>query len=280
MGKILDNWKNGAGFPDTLVIDGHIHIGQWPHAATFNGVDEAVNESKAYLDANGVDAFCAVSGGYNIGPGLDYRLGNDFLIEVWKRLKDRMVPFLGMNPNDSRKNIIAELERMYKSGVRCIKLINSYQENYPGDGPNLMALYEFANAHRMLVFNHAWRADEILKIAKQFPETDFIFAHYGSWLGIQDEVMKKRENVYTNMWSLGEMGWLERGIKKAGAHKFMMGSDGFLNSLSVGIGPVVFASISDDDKRKILGLNAARLLDKVGALPVDIKKKYKSFTDN
>jgi len=60
-------------------------------------------------------------------------------------------------------------------------------------------------------------------------------------------------------------------LKKLGARKFMLGSDGFLNALSVGIGPVVFAGIEDDDKRAILGLNIARLLEKVGALPEGIK---------
>ena len=63
------------------------------------------------------------------------------------------------------------------------------------------------------------------------------------------------------------MGWLDHGIKEVGAEKFMMGSDGFLNSLSVGLGPVVFADISDDDKRLILGKTLAWLLNKVGALP-------------
>jgi hypothetical protein len=54
----------------------------------------------------------------------------------------------------------------------------------------------------------------------------------------------------------------------------MMGSDGFLNSLSVGSGPVVFAPIHDEDKRLVLGLNIARLVMKVGALPEAIKQKY------
>jgi len=66
---------------------------------------------------------------------------------------------------------------------------------------------------------------------------------------------------------------LDRGIQQVGAEKFMLGSDGFLNSLSVGIGPVVFANISDDDKRLILGLTIARLVDKVGVLPDRLKQK-------
>lgn len=272
MSRILEQWINGKGLPDTLVIDGHIHIGAWRHAATFNNSDEAAVESIRYMDANGIDAMCALGGGYLWGLN-DYHSGNDFLLNVWKKIPDRMIPFLNVNPNDTRENVINELKRMYNEGVRCIKLINFYQENYPGDGPNLMALYEFASENRMLIINHYWSEKVITDIAARFPDIDFIFAHYSG--GYQDRVMKTFSNVYANIWVYGEMGWLDRGIKQVGAGKFLLGSDGFLNSLSVGIGPVVFAPVSDDEKRQILGLTMARLLDKAGALPELIKAQFK-----
>ena len=268
MSSILQNWIDGKGFPDTLVIDGHIHVGAWPHNTTFRSVDEAAQKSVEFLDAHGIDAFCAVGGGY-IFDGTDARLGNDFLLAVWEKIPERMIPFMGINPNDSRENILAELDRMFEAGVRCIKLINVYQENYPGDGPNLMALYEYAAEHKMLVFNHGWQQDVIMRISERFPETVFIFGHYGNGL---DPVLKARDNVYTNIWNYGPLGWLDRGIAECGAGKFMFGSDGFLNPLSVGIGPVVFAPISDDEKRLILGITLARLLDRVGALPSSLRR--------
>ena len=49
MSEILRNWKKGLGLPDTLVIDGHIHIGSWQHAATFRNADEAVEKSALAL---------------------------------------------------------------------------------------------------------------------------------------------------------------------------------------------------------------------------------------
>jgi len=270
MRAILENWKQGLGFPDTLVIDGHIHIGGWPHAATFRDLDEAERESIAFLDTHGVDAFVSVGGG-QLHAGRDYHLGNDFLLALWRRLPDRMIPFLSLNPNDTRDNVLAELDRMFDAGVRGIKLINAYQQRYPGDGPNLMAVYEYAAEHNLLVFNHQWEEDVIWKISAEFPEVTFIFAHYGAW---QDAVLKERENVHANIWGVSSLGWLDRGFANAGAHKFMYGSDGFLNPLSVGLGPVVYAPISDDEKRLILGLNLARLLDGVGALPPTLKGKY------
>ena len=270
MSRILEEWTKGHGLVDTLVIDGHIHISEWPHAATYHSVDEAADESIRYMDSNGIDAICAVSGGYIFGM-YDYRLGNDFLLAVWRRIPERLIPFMGVNPNDTQEHVLDELKRMYDAGVRCIKLINAYQANYPGDGPNLMALYAFAAQHKILVFNHAWAESVISQIAPQFPEIDFIFGHY--WGGYQDTIMKTCPNVYTNIWNYGNLGWLERGIQQVGAEKFMLGSDGFLNSLSVGIGPVVFANISDDDKRLTLGLTTARLVDKVGVLPDQLKQK-------
>jgi len=271
MSEILSNWTSGLGLPDVLVIDGHVHIGEWPRATTFHSPEEAAEESVAFMDANGVDAVCAQGGGYMWG-GTDYRFGNDFLLEVCKKLPDRMIGFMSVNPNDTRKNLLAELDRMFDAGIRCIKLINSYQEHYPGDGPNLMAVYEYAAEHRMLVCNPSWTTDEMMKIAAEFPDTDFIFGHYGNRL---DPVLKARPNVYANIWNLGSLGWLDRGIEHVGAEKFLMGSDAFLNPTSVGIGPVVFAPISDEHKRMILGLTQARLLDKVGALPAGIKERYK-----
>ncbi len=272
MSTILEQWKNGNGLPDELVIDGHIHIGAWAHAATFKNPDEAASESARYLDANGVDAFCSLGGGYMFGLA-DYHPGNDFLIEVWKKMPERMIPFMSLNPNDRVENIRMEMNRMYDAGVRCIKLINAYQANYPGDGPNLMAVYEFAEEHKMPVINHAWTDSEIRKIAGKFKSVDFIFAHYGG--GFQDAVMQDYPNVNANIWVYGWMGWLDKGIKKLGAKRFMLGSDGFLNSLSVGIGPIVFADVSDDDKRLMLGLNLARILDKAGALPSGLKNRIR-----
>jgi uncharacterized protein len=268
MSQILEQWVNGNGFPDTLVIDGHIHVGEWPHAATFKSVDEATSESVKYLDANGINAFCALSGGYMFGLE-NYHLGNDALLALWERLPGKLIPFMSVNANDTPENILAELKRMYAAGVRCIKLLNHYQEQYPGDGPNLMALYDYAASNKMLIINHSWTENEISKIAAKYHGVDFIFAHYGG--DYQDTVLKNYTNVYTNIWNYGPLGWLDYGIKKVGAEKFILGSDGFLNSLSVGLGPVVFADISDDDKRLILGKTIARLLNKVGALPENLK---------
>jgi len=269
MSAILDRWRAGEGLPDVLVIDGHTHVGEWPHGANYDDVDEMAAGAAAVMDANGVDAACVMGGGY-MWNGTDYRLGNDILIELTRRMPERIIPFAHFNPNDDAEAILAELERVYAAGVRCIKLLNAYQ-NYPGDGPNLMALYRFADTHNMLILDHSWTRQEITRIASEFPGTDLIFGHYGRW---QDEILAEHPNVYANIWGLGSLGFLERGVRHVGPEKFLYGSDAFMNPISVGIGLVVYADIPDEHKRLILGRTQARLLDKVGALPPALKAKY------
>jgi predicted TIM-barrel fold metal-dependent hydrolase len=224
------------------------------------------------MDAHGVDAACILGGGF-MEPGSDYRLGNDFMLAVIKRLPERLIGFAHVNPHGGKHDVLAELDRMQDRGIRCIKLINAYQK-YPGDGPVLMAVYEYAARRGMLVFNHAWDSDVMMRIAPRFPGVDFIFGHYHAGL---DAVLKDRPNVYTNIWSVDSSGFLDRGIANVGAGKFMLGSDAFGNPMSVGIGLVVFAHVGEADKRLILGLTAARLLDKAGALPGPIRRKYRSI---
>jgi len=56
--------------------------------------------------------------------------------------------------------------------------------------------------------------------------------------------------------SLGWYGLVERLVQYAGSDRVLFGADMPFMSPDQQIGRVLFAPISDDDKRKILGLNA------------------------
>jgi uncharacterized protein len=262
---ILEQWRAGKGFPDILVLDGHTHLGDWPHGANFPDAASAAEGAVATMNAYGVDAACVLSGSY-WANGADYRMGNDFLLDCVRRAPERLIPFALVNPKDDPPSIMNELQRMIDSGVRCLKLYNSIQ-GYPGDGPNLLAVYEFAQDHRMIVINHHWSEAELRMIAPQFPGVIFIRAHGGA-SGLSQEW----PNLYDNIWALWPLGHIERGIQQLGPEKILFGSDAFMNDPSVGLGMVVRAEIPDDHKKMILGLNMARLLAKVGALPSGLTK--------
>lgn len=267
MSTILQHWTEGQGLPGLLVIDGHTHIGEWPHGPGFNSAEEAAERSVAVMDAYGVDAACVLAGRHMFNNGCDYREGNDFLLDCVQRVPERLIPFAHINPNDNLPSIRAELERMVAAGVRAIKLWNE-PLGYPGDGPHLLAIYEYAQEHNMLVINHQWPEAVLRKIAAMFPGGTFIRAHGGA-----SPLSYELANVHDNIWSLWPLGALESGIQQFGPTKILFGSDAFMNDPSVGIGMVVYADIPEEHKRMILGLNMARLLDKVGALPASLKQR-------
>jgi predicted TIM-barrel fold metal-dependent hydrolase len=68
------------------------------------------------------------------------------------------------------------------------------------------------------------------------------------------------------------MGWLDRVIAEAGPGKIMLGSDAFMNAMTVGIGPVLHAPVTDEERRQMLGLTLARLLDRAGVLPEALRE--------
>lgn len=265
MSAILDNWKAGRGLPGVLVIDGHVHFNGGIIGPAWDAVPQAAGYARRAMDASGVDAACILGGGF-YGPGNDYTRGNDDLLEFCRCAPDRFIGFAHFNPNDSQAALDAEMKRALRMGFRCIKLINSYQQNHPGDGPPMKRIYRFAAQHNMLIVNHYWRPEVLARVAREFSSVNFIAGHWFSNDALH------LPNVYCCMWSLLSAGELTRGVKKYGAEKFVFGSDAFLNPISVGIGPIVHADISDDDKRKMLGLNQARLLHAAGALPRPLQK--------
>ncbi len=265
MTSIRDAWRQGQGLPDVLVIDGHAHLGEWPHGANFQDAEEAAAEAVAIMDANGVHAACILTGGYWVN-GSDYRLGNDFLLDCVRRAPDRLIPFAHVNALDDRASMLAELARMEGEGVRCLKLYNVPQ-GYPGDTPNLLALYEYAQERRWLILNHQWSEAELGRLALDFPEVTFIRGHGGA-----SRLSRGLANVYDNIWALWPLGTIEEGIRRFGPEKVLFGSDAFMNPPSVGIGMVVYAAVPDEHKRMILGLNMARLLERAGALPAPLRR--------
>ena len=196
MSEILERWQACESLSGVLVIDGHTHVGEWPFGENSSGPEAAAEGAVAFMDAHGVDAACVLGGGYMFSNGCDYRMGNDFLLACVRRAPEGLIPFAHINACDSRKAVLAALERMVDSGVHALKLYNSYL-GYPADGPNMMAIYAFAEAHNLLLLNHYWPEDTLRKIAADFPTVTFIRGHGGA-SALSHEI----PNVYDNIWGL------------------------------------------------------------------------------
>ena len=258
MTSILERWQAGEGLPGIKVIDCHTHLGA-TDAYIPPTPEAAAQVVLRQMDAHGVDY--AVNLGRAAYVGGDYRRVNEETLWI-SRHYPRIIGFCFVNPWDRVSNILNEIERMYAAGMRGIKLIHHYQEEYPAIGPELMQVYRLAAELGMMILNHDWQQEEYLRrIAAEFPTVDLVIGHYGRrW----DAVLRDCRNVYACTWSFCYPREMEDAVRAVGAGKLLFGTDSYLNPFAFGLGPILYARITDDEKRQILGLNTERLLAKVG----------------
>ena len=113
---------------------------------------------------------------------------------------------------------------------------------------------------------HTWGCEDIRKLeglAHKFPRVNFLAGHCGGELDaslLAGETAARVKNFYLDVtcsWCYANL--IEYLVQKAGSEKMIFGSDGIWNSFDASAGRIVFAKISDSDKRNILGLNAKKL---------------------
>ena len=169
-----------------------------------------------------------------------------------------------------QENIISELEYIKSSGLRGIK-IHPDQQDFPMDDPRLFPAYDFLSQEKMPVLFHCGdpRSDfshplRLKKILHEFPELKITAAHFGGWRMFDEAVsILKNENCYYDMSS--SMAYVPpekivEYINAYGADRIFFGSDFPLWEPSVEIEKFLALDISDEEKEKIVYVNAESFL--------------------
>lgn len=188
----------------------------------------------------------------------------------------RLIPFASINPYMiSRPD--RELERLVRDhGFRGLKLYPTYQLHYPND-PKIYPLYAKAQELRIPVSLHIGSSlfvgsrlkygDPIYMddVAVDFPELNLLMCHSGRpfWYDKAFGIARLHENVYLEVSGLPPERLLDYFPGLEGmAHKVIYGSDWpAIPTIKENIQALKDLSMSEDAKRKILGENAARLLN-------------------
>lgn len=243
----------GEKLEGELIIDAHTHTGglcKWYHLP-----DSTTPEMILEMDRHGVDKIITFP--FSSIPS-DYAFGNDTVAEAARAYPDRMVGFACVNPH-YHMEIKDELDRCRQMGLRGVKMISHYQL-YPPEGPNLIPAFEYANDHSWPVLNHDWGSPAYLdKLASTYTQTCLIIGHYS--LAYAD-VIAKHDNVYQCTCAALNFGEVERLLEIVPSEKIVFGSDFTDLPIAFSMGPILYARISDDDKRNMLGLTAKGILDR------------------
>jgi hypothetical protein len=128
--------------------------------------------------------------------------------------------------------------------------------------------WQYAEDRGLLVLAHTWGHNdlcgpaEVEKILKKYPTVVFIAGHsfHDEW-DAAPRLAKDYPNFYIELTAvLDNRGALDLFIEKAGSKQILFGTDLPWFSIHHGVGAVLSAEMSDEDRRNILYRNAARLL--------------------
>ncbi|MFH1006219.1 MAG: amidohydrolase family protein [Candidatus Latescibacterota bacterium] len=250
----LKHAEAGETLEGVRVVDGHCHMG--PYFA-FYIPENTVEGMIRVMDRVGIDTIIA-SPHVAIGP--DFQMGNDMVADAMRRYPGRVLGYAFLNPRH-QDGVLEELERCVSLGMRQIKLHSC--NGYPYDGERYRPGYELANQRGFPILAHTWGKDaEVFdSLAEAYPNISFILAHAGVVdFNTYVKLAAGHPNIYLDQaTSQVGYGWIERFVEEVGAEKILFGSDMPFLSEAQQIGKVLYARISDADKRKILGENARRI---------------------
>jgi len=248
---------------DCPIIDAHAHYG--PYRAIYFPQGGKADAMLKAMDRAGVRV--AVLSGH--AALVDPVRGNAEVAEVVAAHPDRFRGYLVTNPNypDHIARALAEFDRWQERGFVGFKLHPGMHE-YSLTDPNYASVLAYANEHCVPVLSHTWGADgtcgtkQVRDVIRRYPDLPFIAGHacYGDWDGAI-ALAAGHENLYLELTAAYAVnGVIERMVAGAGAHKVLFGDDLPWFDPTYAIGCVLFAHITDEDRRAILYRSAAALL--------------------
>lgn len=257
-------WAHGK-CAECPVIDMHAHMGVWygihfPRAAAPDMIHTMDQCGVRMLVFTHHDAlFCP-------------EIANTSAITAVRQFPTRLRAYVGLNPNYPAimARDLAAYDQ-YRDVFIGLKFLSDYHRT-PWEAPVYAPAWEFANDRQLLVLGHTWGGSgcngqvQVRKMAAKYPRIRLLLGHslHSAWA---DAIAIAREfpNVYLELCAvLDDRGPVEQFVAAGLSQKLLFGTDLPWFDEHHGIGAVLSAEISDDDRHNILHRNAERLLAEAG----------------
>ncbi len=194
---------------------------------------------------------------------------NSFIADCVKMGEGRYTGLGSLHPET--ENVKEEIDNIKKLGLKGVKLHPDFQK-FRIDDERLFPLYEACSGNLPLLLHTGdYRYDfsnpeRMANVLIKFPELKVIGAHFGGW-SVWDEateLLADFDNFYVDTCS--SFHWLERSkaveiINRYGADKVLFATDFPMWSYEKEMEYFLSLNLSDEDNRKILYENAAKLFD-------------------
>ncbi|MCD6360433.1 MAG: amidohydrolase family protein [Armatimonadetes bacterium] len=248
---------------DDYVVDAHAHMGPY---FNFQVVDEGSAEAMVRsMDALGIDVTLVSP---HLAITCDWREGNRQSAEAAAAFPGRIVPLITVSGRAEPAEVEAEVTHWHETtGIKGFKFhaslhgVDTLAEGYT-------PVYEYANEHGIAILSHSWSGEGgpmkvIGTLSERYPNVRFVNAHSASgWPVIESSCALAEEFECVHLDLTGSRlvwGGVEYMVERLRAERILYGSDSPFIDPRPSFGRLLCAHISDDDKRKILGLNAKAL---------------------
>jgi predicted TIM-barrel fold metal-dependent hydrolase len=252
-GKAIQGWD---------VIDAHAHVGPWFNFFTPNPGAKTMLE---IMDRCGV-RMAVVSALLGVGP--DAEPGNAEVVELTGCHPDRFAGYAVFNPH--HPGSLADVGRTLAApGIVGIKIHPDTHEYHVAE-PGYAPMWDLANARKLPVLTHTFAGSPYCEpvdfdaIAQRWPDVRIILGHSGATpAGHRQAIAVAQAHPNVNLELCGSFTtgqWIRRMVDAVGAERVLFGTDFPFIDFRYGLGRVVFADLSEADRRLVLGENARRLL--------------------
>ncbi len=260
---LKDYALTGRPVDDAYIVDAHAHMG--PYFNFMVHEDGSAAAMVRVMDRLGIDVSIASP---HIAVTCDYREGNRQVAEAAREFPGRIVPFITINPNYPREEIEAEINSYHEAGGIVGFKFHSSLHSTDCMNEGYTPAYEYADEHAIPILSHAWNGPGgpmkvVGTLAERYPNITFVNAHSSSGWQVIDNacaLAEEFDRVYLDLTgSRLFYGALERMVDRVGAERILWGTDNPFIDPRPGLGRMLCAHVSDDDKRLMLGLNAKKL---------------------
>jgi len=251
-------------------LDCHSHVkgGSWDVGSlTPKSLVEAA-------DRLGIGALCC---SIPIGGGAptpeEFRACNKDLLSAMKEYPDKILGYCFVNPGYQSESLMEIEKRIVEDGMMGVKLYNQYKCSDPIVQPIVRKTIEL----KVPILQHAGyvtdpaeaakqpnisNARDIAHLASLFPEAIIIEAHLtggGDWEWALKTLRTVRNVFVDTSGSVIDCGVVEKAVTYVGPERVLFGTD---LSMEEGVGKILDADISQEEKQLIFGQNLSRILQR------------------
>lgn len=255
-----------------LAIDAHCHIGDF-QGERFGLRHFTAEDLVARMDANGVDKSLVCYLASPLVEQEDFKRANNAVVEATWKHPARLVGACIVNPKHTQF-AQQEVRRCIEAGLKAVKLQPVLHGSYAVDGDLVDPIAKLcADAGAPLIVHSDFNSRcctpyQVAHLAARFPQLTVVMLHMGldfEMLGHLPDIVRPHRNLYLEASQTPDspQAVYVNPVRRLGADRVLFGSDLPLLSVEVNLAKLSLAErlhgLSRDEKRQILGANAAHL---------------------